>query len=179
MKKKIDEASFNELLTAGQNLGLDVKHGRNSKDELRDMLRAATLSDEIEVEDVSPFASSITPIQAGGDPGHSRHDPKVTISITPNKEAYGKHVPVCVNGDNLVLEVGKEVSIPYRHYLALKNAVEIVLTQEQDSRTGELIEVETPAYTIQFNVLSLPSQAEIDAFHERTRDIKSGMRKAA
>jgi hypothetical protein len=98
----------------------------------------------------------------------SRGDPKWTIRIASTELAGGKDpVPVSVNGRNVVIQRGVEVEVPHRYVESLRNAVRVSVSQEPKTQ-----EFTFSAFTnYPFEVIERPSRAEIEAFHERTKDL--------
>ena len=98
---------------------------------------------------------------------HYRDDPVVEVEITEtslpggNEPAY-----VSVNGHNLVIPRNKVWKLPYRFYLALKDAHEVRVTQDHETR--ELIYTKITNYPM--NRGPLPSEAEIAEWNERVAD---------
>lgn len=97
----------------------------------------------------------------------SRKDPKITIQIH-NQAGKGGERPVFVgvNGVGMLLPRNKQITIPYRYFLALTDALAIdyeqVPDEENPGRPDKLIEREMHSYP--FTVHHQPSQAELDAW---------------
>ncbi len=180
MQIRIDDASYDQLLIAAEVLALDAKRGITKKEDLRALVRAAVAgNDTIEVP--GDEAPAVVVARSNSDSAHHSNDPKVVINIASDDATGGSHpFPVSNNGVMLLLKRDTEVEIPYRHYLVLNDAVETILEPYTDQQTGQPKVRETKQHAVRFTVKRLPSEAEIAAFHERTRNIKAGgMRKAA
>lgn len=97
-------------------------------------------------------------------------DPKVELTIGNTSYPGGKEpVPVSVNGSpNLVIQRERRVALPYRFYLALLEAHEVQTIQEGK----ELVETRITNYPVQIH--KLPSDEEVAAWHERTKDVVLG-----
>lgn len=112
-------------------------------------------------------------IPAGREGQHPKYDPKVTIQVQrTNDKRRAKRVFVTCNGYVLEIQRGVDVKIPYRHYLVLMDAKEMVSVEMDEinpvTRLPMREWVEQQSYD--FSVKALPSQEEIDAWHERTKD---------
>ena len=104
-----------------------------------------------------------------GNPDNSRNDPMVNLRIAEQPGAGGNRpVPVGVNGQIMLIPRNKDVDVPWRYFLAMRNAVQMIY--ETDPNTHELGEGrEVPAHSVQVN--TMPSAAEIAAWEERTQKI--------
>lgn len=175
--KPIHEAGYNDLMRFASDNGLDVTHGKTKLPEVRDKIALAYGADfqvpvggsgasEPEVAVVRPAVEG-TQLSA-----NYQHDPKVTVNIASDPLNGGSHHwPICVNGDQILVKRDTDVAIPYRHFLALKNAREIVMSQEYDGANRRYITSEAEQYAVRFSVIDMPSKDEIAAFHERTKDV--------
>lgn len=127
--------------------------------------------------DMEPDASPAGWASGVGDPMHHSHDPKITISIArTDDKRRTKDVTVQVNGVTFQIMREKEVPVPYRVYLALKDAMEdaAVDGDEINPVTLEPIKVWAKVPSYPFSVIEKPPQAEIDAWMERTaRDFQN------
>ena len=97
-------------------------------------------------------------------------DPKVKVLIMENSAegAAGKRpIFLSVNGVAMLVPRAQPADIPYRYYEALKNAVVHKIKHDLDNGTVETFD--EPAYAYQ--VLALPSKAEIDAWTEQTKNL--------
>lgn len=179
---KLSEASRDEMLVfAQQNLGIDLP--RNiSADQCRAKIKAAwdkdtfpvtvTVGDAAEAPEApAPFAAPAPPaadndaerlVSAGGG-----RDPVVMLILYESERPGGKRdVFVGVNGIGMTIPRGRKVPVPYRYYHIIANAVEDVVTEDEE--THELITNQVPRYPHQ--VVEMPPQAEIDAWLARTQD---------
>lgn len=102
--------------------------------------------------------------------GHYKDDPIVEVTVGTTAYPGGKHpASVSVNGsNNLVIQRNQRVAIPYRFYLALENAHEEHMVQDG----VEVVATRITNYPMQ--VHKLPSDEEIAAWHERTKNVVLG-----
>ena len=115
------------------------------------------------------------PVPAGRElksdrPGSSIKDPKVSLIINEQPGPGGKRdVFVSVNGSGMMIPRGEYVSVPYRYYLVLGNAILTHWEQEDD---GELTAHDVPNYP--FQVRTHPPEEEIAAWFaaQAQEDIK-------
>lgn len=101
---------------------------------------------------------------------HFRYDPKVRLEVLPSSDpTRAKDVQVAVQGDVILIRRGREVEVPYRFYLALNEAVEQVArdTDQEHPESGLPIKEWVEQKSYPFSIISMPSNAEIDAWHER------------
>lgn len=103
-----------------------------------------------------------------------RYDPKVKVYIPVVPGPGGdRHVPVAVNND--VVEIGRDqwIEVPYRFYLALKDAVASELTPKngEDGRL-EIVSRDVLSYPFNVDPTTLPSQEQIDEWNKRVGDIE-------
>lgn len=102
---------------------------------------------------------------------HYKDDPLITLQIgeTPlpggNEPAY-----VSVNGRSVVIKRNTLVKLPYRFYLALKDAHEVQV--RQDPHTLQMIHTKVTNYPIE--VEERPSKAEIAAWEEKVNGLALG-----
>lgn len=168
-------------------LGLEVSSGANDTTLRSKILAAAPDTTEIKVPAnvagpaapaaVAPAAPS-TPDVARKLTSHFRDDPRVEISVIDSADkTRAKDVQIAVNGDVVIIQRGQKVDIPYRHFLALRDAVETIgrETDQINPVTGlPIIEwVMQPSYP--FSVFKMPSEAEIAAYHARCDDAAIGI----
>lgn len=95
-----------------------------------------------------------------------RSDPKVTLTLHAEERdgvVVNRHKEVGVNGVVWLLKRGESITIPYRVYVALKNAERHVITHTSEGEQREQVVLNTP-----FNVERMPSDEEIKAWHEAT-----------
>lgn len=175
MTKPASEAAYNDLMKFAAENGLDVKVGRTKLDEVRDLVVNAYGPDYPIPGATRPEPEQVvvTPAVEGDTlSADYRHDPKVTVNIASDPLNGGKHAfPICVNGDQILVKRDTDVAIPYRHFVALKNARETTMRQEFDAAHQKYTTIETEQYAVRFSVIDMPSQAEITAFEERTKDL--------
>lgn len=160
---------------AGPVLGLDV-HRNAGKDALRAKIGAATAQTEFSIPATTAPADTDTapaaepPAETGVarsaitfvSPTSGRNDPKVTLIIErSDKEGGDRAVPVGVNGTMILIPRGEEAEIPWRYYLALRNAMETAYASDPES--GEVEERDVPSYP--HRVTHMPPQHEIDAWN--------------
>lgn len=91
-------------------------------------------------------------------------DPPVIMMI-PHQDKEGGQRPVFVgvNGTSYTIPRGKNVSVPWRYYLALKDAVEATYQPDPNDHYS-LIRTDTPSYPIQ--VVQLPPKAWVLAWEQ-------------
>lgn len=172
-----------KLYRWAQAQGLDVAY-HTPFPELLAQIRAAypPLQDatfvEIEAEDEAPVPSVVA-VSANGlrhpelPAWHYKNDPLVRISVSTNDDVGGNKqpLPICVNGDHILIQRNTEVDIPYRHYLALCDAKQTDFREEKGPN-GETVLIGEDRYAITFNTVGgLPTTGEIAAWRERTKDI--------
>jgi hypothetical protein len=95
-----------------------------------------------------------------------RSDPKVVLTLHAEERdgvVVNRHKEVGVNGVVWLLKRGEPITIPYRVYVALKNAERHVITHTPEGEVREQIVLNTP-----FNVERMPPQEEIDAWQRET-----------
>lgn len=120
-----------------------------------------------ETETVELRAEEAKGRQAGG---LGKGDPRAIIFIPPietEDDSGGRDVPVGVNGRGWLLKRGYDLNVPWRVVIALQNAkADIVRHRSDEGHEGEV--VVTKANRFNFNFVEKPSQAEINAWLERT-----------
>lgn len=112
-------------------------------------------------------------IPAGREGQHPKYDPKVTIKVnTTSDKRRPKRVFVNCNGYQIEIQRGQNVQIPYRHYLVMLDATEKVSVETDVTNpvTGLPIREWVEQQSYDFSVLAMPSQEEINAWFERTKD---------
>jgi len=95
-----------------------------------------------------------------------RDDPRVRLTLHSEERdgvVENRHKEVGVNGVVWLLKRGEPITIPYRVYLALKNAERHIITHTTEGEQREQIVLNTP-----FNVEQLPPAEEIAAWHRKT-----------
>lgn len=123
------------------------------------------------VVDLAPAPAGVDGVPDGPESRHYRYDPKVEVEVQPtNDKTRPRDCYINCNGDVLQLQRGKVVAIPYRHFLVLRDAREMVArdSDEINPLTHMPIKeyVEQPSYP--FTVHNMPSREEIAAWHART-----------
>lgn len=175
---KIDDAPYDKLLEFAQTLNLDPapRRGITSSADLRALVKAATGSELVALPDEAPADMTVAAqLSTNPDLAHYKNDPKVKVNIASDEMNGGSHpFPIGCNGMPIWVRRDEDVEIPYRFYLALNNAVEKDFETYTDPVTGMLKERVFERQAIRFTVRSMPSDEEIAAFHERTKDIRSG-----
>lgn len=188
IKIPIEEANAAQLRYYAETvLGLDgVKPGQSAGHLIGKIQAASPDITQVEVPETmieapeaiqpgKPAApASASPAPSGREGGHFRYDPKVTLQVqSTNDGSRPKRVFVACNGDVIEIKRGVDVTIPYRFFLALENAVELRPREsdEINPNTGmPVIEmVEQPSYP--YSVKAMPSAEEIAAWHARTKDM--------
>lgn len=176
----LEEATQKQLLFyANSILNLDVGHAANSSTLRAKILRAQPDCTEIKVKaddqakKAAPAAPTVTSAKVEKKvlTTHYQDDPKVKIKVfTDSSGLRPKDVQIAVQGDVVIIQRDKEVSIPYRHYLALNDAIEDVArdTDEINPNTGLPIKEWVSQHSYPFQVLTMPSREEIAAWERRT-----------
>lgn len=177
-KKPIDDASDDELRTfATDFLQLEDATGdRNAiigalkkawkQPHILVPLAAAPAADDELGEDTEIIPVRRVPKDIGGQ--RYQNDPKVSLVVLSTSFPGGDEpAPVSVNGsNNLIIPRNTPVLIPYRFYLALKNAhLEDV---KQDPANGQIKTTRSTLYPL--SDVELPPRKEIEAWHERVKD---------
>lgn len=175
--KKIDilEASddqLREFATTAQ--GLDVTDAKSRADLLA-ILGPAWDQDYILVDDVTPDtgAAAVPTPQVSYTAGNRDDGPMVKFKILQTDMPGGKHpAHPSVNGRMLVMQRNMLIEAPYAYFLDLQNAKVGVIEQGRDQqgadggmRPGDMTPTEVTNYPL--SEVTMPPQAEIDAWHER------------
>ncbi len=179
----IDEADNAQLLAYGQLLGLDVRKGMNNSTLAARIQQAQPNSDKITIPaSVSTQANTIgdkageqKPVESASIPAgiagtHWRFDPKVRLSILSSNDGIrAKDVQIACQGEVMIVRREREVKLPYRHYLVLKDAVEQVWrdTDDINPQTGLPFKEMVEQNSYPFQVLAMPSPEEIAAWERR------------
>lgn len=173
--KSIDDATPEELREyAASFLGIPTDGIPN--DQVLAKVRAANDGDTIYVRGAEAPPPQIgTPPMPVEEPearrlvgGVGRDDPKVRLTLHAEERdgvVNNRHKEVGVNGVVWLLKRGVSLDVPYRVYLALNDAERDNISHDAEGNVIRQRVKNTP-----FNVERMPSQAEIDAWHERTRD---------
>ncbi len=166
IKKPISEATRDELLSyARLALGMQDLAGNISRDAVLSHVVTALGSADATIEVATPDAPSL---QAGIAPGAATppraapaDEPMVSLTIHEGRDEDGKRpVFVAVNGRGILLPRGQKITIKWKYFHVLENAVQTHFSPNLS--TGEVTETSAPLYP--YNVHSLPTQAEIDAW---------------
>ena len=185
MKIALESATRPQLYQFAKAMQLDVNFIGATEASLLELIRMAVPGiTEIDVADgeITPKSKSKdVPLRHPEYPAHHhKNDPEVMVNIASDDANGGSHPwSWDVGGVTIMVKRNEYVPIPYRHYLALENAVENVIRQEKNPITGKVELVESPQQSVRFSARGLPSDAEIADFHARTKDIGREDRKAA
>lgn len=172
VKIPIENASRDELFRFGTEvLGLDIDKRCN------EATVRGKISNVFQGDMITLNTSDAHDHQAGDAPaikegvvyrGGGKGDPKVTLVVNEQEGEGGRRpVFVSVNGVAMLIPRNKKVTIAYRYYEALKNAVRT--SYEQDQRSGDIHSSDVPTYP--FNIVSMPSEDEIEAWMRSSQDI--------
>ena len=160
-----------KLVKWAQANGLDVSYRQPAAEVIATIKAAYPDLTEIEIDGDGETVPEIISGPEGKLTASYRDDPKVVVNIGTDDENGGAHpVPVCVNGDHILIARNMDVPIYYRHYLALKNAVQTDYRQEPGPN-GSTMLVSSNRNAFRFNTVEMPSKEEVAAFHERTKNI--------
>lgn len=180
-KYPLDKAHYNQAIKFARLTGIDdVVHGGIRGDELIakiQLVHGPITEFELPDGDVEngPSAMEALPVvdhTQAVTSDHYRHDPTVTVMIQTDEENGGHHpVPVCVNGDHILIQRNEEVPIPFRFYEALKIAVETNYRQEPPPQGGKPITVSERRHAFRFSTTDMPSKDEIAAYRKRVANI--------
>ena len=181
IQKPIDKCTDAELRThANIMLGLGTPP-KISRGSLLAKIREVWQPDFIYVDDKEEAALAVEYEEAAANDtkanirslrgSSSRNDPKVRI-VFAMTEAAGGDRPffTSVNNVPMLIPRGEEINLPYRYFLAVKNAV--VTTYTMDPDTYENIPRDVPAYA--FSVVSLPTQEEMRSWYEQEHKAQYG-----
>lgn len=163
------EAQMREFAT--NHLGLEVKPSDNAS-KLRVAIAKAWSEPTIivseagaaqaQTEAVSAKPKAAAPVRSSGAlvPKDSHKDPRVTLIVARQEGPGGdRPVEVAVNGTLILIPRGEPVTIAYRYYEALNNAVQTIYEQDRD---GEVIGRDVHAYP--FQVMAMPTPDEVSAW---------------
>lgn len=160
-----------KLVKWAQANGLDVSYRQPAAEVIATIKAAYPDLNDIEIEGDGETAPEVISGLDGKLTTGYRHDPKVVVNIATDPENGGAHpVPICVNGDHILIKRNTDVPIYYRHYLALKNAVQTDYRQEPGPN-GTTVLIASDRHAFRFTTVELPPKEEIEAWHARTRDI--------
>lgn len=182
MKITIADATYADLKDYAESNGLEVGI-RMPPPALRKLIRTAfpTLT-HIEVDDNDPrfdMEPDEPVVEVVAKPRDRltdayRDDPKVTVMIQSDDLTGKHHLPLMVNGDHILVQRDVPISIPMRFFRALESMVEETYSQKWDRAEMRNEIITTQRRSIQYSVIDMPSQAEIIAWQERTKDIGRG-----
>lgn len=124
------------------------------------------------VEVHSAAADSLDPPEAPAGPMgmHHRYDPQVELTVMSTADPLrAKIVTLISQGQSIMMKRGVPLRIPYRFYLCLRDAVEKVArdTDEIHPQTGLPIREFVDQHSYPYQVLRMPSDQAIAAWHER------------
>jgi hypothetical protein len=187
-KIPIADADYNQLLAHAQTImGLDVKKGIQTANLLAKIREAEPditeifASDVVVVQQAQPAPlknEALLNVPAAPltdkEMQHYRYDPKVKVNIMIQDGKVGGKaaVPISVNGEQIVVNRGVEVEIPYRFYLNLVQAWESTYEATYpDGDTKPCVLKETRQLSYPFSHGPLPSDEDIAAWQERTSKI--------
>ena len=187
VKIPMDSASTAQLrYYAATVLGLDIPNLQNTQQLIGKILNIKPDATHIEVPEEmagetqqSATAPQPALTEAGvplpdpdpNGPLHPTNDPRVTI-IVQNSSDKTKPAECFINVNGYVIRIkrGEQVAIPYRHFLALENGIEMIARETGDINpmTGMPIMTysEQPSYP--YSVIDRPSPEVIAAWHKRT-----------
>lgn len=193
----IDEADLATLKAYAElSLGIEVKDGTNAKHVRAKILAAApTLTHVPALAPAQPGATvaTVAAVPAANPAAaeefhvsdarnferpkyslnHPNLDPKVRMRFHKTADKIrAREVTLSVNGFVCRYQRGQVVNVPYRIYLAAENAKEMasIETDEINPITNDPIMGWEPVYSYPFEVLLMPSDEEIAAWHVATRD---------
>lgn len=168
-------------------LGLDVPNLSNSQQLIGRILAVKPDATHIEVPEEmagETKQSESTPVPAVNDatgkpladpdpngPLHAANDPRVTIQVQGSADpTKPQECFLAVNGYVIRIKRGFPVAIPYRHYLALQNGIEMVAreTGEINPLTGMPVMTYTEQPSYPYSVMEMPAADVIAKWHERT-----------
>lgn len=101
---------------------------------------------------------------------HEKYDPRVLLVVlTTGDQTKAKDVQIAVNDSVIVMQRGKKVSIPYRHYLALNDAMETIAvdTDEINPLTNMPKKEWITQHSYPFQVWEMPSDEAIAEWTDR------------
>lgn len=163
-------------------LGLEIPNTANSAGIIGRIAAADPNITEFEIEEAeaAPVKESVGNVakpaaMEGKLTTHYSDDPKVLVMI-PSVHGKGgdRDVQIAHNGDIWLMKRDQEVALPYRAFIALKDAREMDYRQTEalPGKPAEMISREVPSYSYQ--VSELPSKAEIAAWEKRMEQVELG-----
>lgn len=187
-KIKLHDARPDQLRKhAGVVMGLEISPNNTAQQLIAKMQQADPGLTEIDVEDDAPAAignaprspAQVVSAAAGKLSTHYHDDPKVLIVIPSSKEPGGdKDVQVSVNGDTFLLQRDQETEIPYRIFLALRDAKEKDINQTIPKPGVPAKITIRDVFSYPFQVLRPAMPDEIAAWEERTGSMELGTNQA-
>lgn len=176
-KIPLEEATQKQLyFYASSILNIEVGAGSNNTALRAKILQAqpdcTEITAKVESPKAEPEAKAAAKAPASGKAftTHFRDDPKVLLRIMSTGDSTrAKDVQVACQGDVIMIKRDRDVSIPYRHYLVLNDAVEHVArdTDEINPQTGLPIKEWVDQHSYPFQILAMPTNAEIKAWEAR------------
>tara|TARA_Y100000310_G_scaffold340966_1_gene438561 strand:+ start:511 stop:1146 length:636 start_codon:yes stop_codon:yes gene_type:complete len=175
-----DDATKTELIQfAAENLGMKF-HPNTGIAKVSAAIRQVWLNDFIILFGPADKAAAVEDVETGEDEegsatvgasirslgrGSSKTDPVVRMIVNLS-EKPGGHRPVFVSVNNvgMLIPRGKEVDVPYRYYLALKEAVGTVYIQDDDE-DYTLRSRNVQSYA--FQVVRFPTPEEMEPWNQR------------
>ena len=134
-------------------------------------------------DDPSDFGAggpSVAPLPSSGRFPHCSRDPKVRVIIqNAERDGVTTSTPITLgnNGEQVTVQRGIEVDLPYRFFISLRDAEKISYTQIEGEE--EMLETRSPAHP--YSVVDMPPKAEIAEWHRVMDGISIGgeVKKAA
>lgn len=185
-KIPVHSSQYNAMMKFAKLNGLEVKHGLTKGPELMEIFESTwpgmtefelledgeTREPGQPTQEAVPTYAARRQAEAGDDETHYSFDPKVIVNIPSDAENGGSHpVPVCVNGDHILIHRNMDVPIPYRFYEALRIAVETNYRQEAPESGGKPITISELRHAFRFSTLEMPPRDEIEAYRKRNANV--------
>jgi hypothetical protein len=116
-----------------------------------------------------PLPDNATPRQMA----HYRFDPKVELVISKAPDTKFHDLHLSVNGETMTVQRGERILLPWRFFLSLRDSrvTKMVETGETNPMTGLAVLEPQDQPSYQYSVYQMPTQDEIDDWHERTKDV--------
>lgn len=185
----IEDATEDQLRQFAKNLGLDphpAAKSLNLKGKIATVYSGDTIVVEVGEEDENAGPVPTSPAEAETEaepeaplpaetsavqplPGAEEYpEPRYTIVIAETPDKKGREpVPVCVNGRNMWIPRGQQVTIKHRYYHTLMNAVQTIYEQP-DGPTGDMIPRNSLSYPVQ--LIQAPSDEELAGWAQHKAD---------
>lgn len=185
-KIPVHQSQYNLMMKFAKLNGLEVKHGLTKGPELMEIFESTwpgmtefELPEDGEAgalgqptQEPLPSYAAQRQAEVGDDMTHYSFDPKVVVNIPSDAENGGAHpVPVCVNGDHILIMRNTDVPIPYRFYEALRIAVETNYRQEAPESGGKPVTISERRHAFRFSTLEMPPRDEIEAYRKRNASV--------